>query len=171
MMNWIEKYVRNINALNEYIGRAVAWLTTILVLIVCLDVFLRYAFNISSAFFSELEWHLFALIFLLGAGYALKHEKHVRVDVLYARFSPQHKAMVNLFGTLILLFPFCIVCFYSSLPYIESAYTMHESSPDPGGLPMRYLIKSAIPTGLFLLFLQGTALVGNSILIIFGRKE
>ena len=147
---WIDK-------LNERVGRGVAWLSAVLVLVVVIDVFSRYFLNDTAAWVMELEWHLFALIFLLAAGYTFRHDKHVRVDLFYVNFSPKDKALVNVVGAAVLLLPWLGVLIYSSTAYAYQAWLIREGSPDPGGLPARYLIKAAIPLGLGLLFLQGVA--------------
>jgi TRAP-type mannitol/chloroaromatic compound transport system permease small subunit len=143
-----------IDKLNTTIGKAVSWLSLLLVLVIVVDVAMRYIFSITSAASFELEWHLFAVIFLLGAAYTLQQDKHVRVDVFYHRFSERGKAWVNLFGSLVLLLPFCFVACWESLSFVESSYAFRETSPDPGGLPARYVIKAAIPAAFFLLGLQ-----------------
>ncbi|MEM7298970.1 MAG: TRAP transporter small permease subunit [Bacteroidota bacterium] len=140
------------------IGKASSWLTLLLVLVIVVDVFLRYVFSITSAASFELEWHLFAIIFLIGAAWALQEDKHVRVDVFYHRFSEKKKAWVNLISTVFLLLPFCSVGFWESLSFVESSYQIGETSPQPGGLPARFLIKSTIPIGFFLLGLQGISI-------------
>ncbi|MEL6924173.1 MAG: TRAP transporter small permease subunit, partial [Bacteroidota bacterium] len=145
------------------LGRAVSWLTTVLVVFICYDVLMRYQFNSTAAWITELEWHLFALIFLLGAGYTLRHDKHVRVDLFYASMDTRDKAWVNLVGTLVFLIPWCLVLLYFSFFYALDAYQLNESSPDPGGLPARYLIKFSICVGVFFLLLQAIALVLESI--------
>lgn len=152
-----------LDRLIKYLGEAVSWLTVLLVLVIVVDVFLRYLFNSTSAASFELEWHLFAAIFLLGAAYTLQNDKHVRVDVFYHRFSTKGKAWVNLIGTCLLLLPFCMVAFYESLSFVKSSYSVLETSPDPGGLPARYVIKSAIPVGFLLLGLQAISIVFKSI--------
>lgn len=151
------------------IGKATSWLTLVLVLVIVIDVFLRYAFNSTSAASFELEWHLFALIFLLGAAWTLQNDKHVRVDVFYHRFSEKKKAWVNLVGTIILLLPFCAVGFWESLSFVESSYVIQETSPQPGGLPARYLIKASIPAGFLLLGLQGVSIIFKSIKTVKGN--
>lgn len=154
MKKWLS-LARAIDALNERVGRGVAWLSSFLVVIVVLDVFSRYLLNDTAAWVMELEWHLFALLFLLGAGYTFRHDKHVRVDLFYTHFSPRDRALTNLIGGLVLLLPWLGVLVYTSAGYAYQSWLMGEGSPDPGGLPARYLIKSAIPLGLGLLFLQG----------------
>lgn len=148
-----------IDYFSEWSGRIVAWLTLVLVLLVSYDVSMRYLFQAGSVALQELEWHLFALIFLLGAAYTLKHDEHVRVDLLYhARWmSKKRRAWVDLFGTLFFLLPFCILIIVSAWPFVENAYLLGEHSPDPGGLPYRYLIKMMIPFCFVLLAIQGVA--------------
>ena len=155
-----------IDGINEAIGKGVSWLTTALVLLICFDVAARYLFNTSSAGIVELEWHIFSFIFLLGAAYALKHDKHVRVDVFYQNFSPKTQAWVNLIGTILFLIPFCYITIITSLKFTGNAYAIGEGSPDPGGLPARFVVKGAIPIGFTLLLLQAVSLAFRSILTI-----
>jgi TRAP-type mannitol/chloroaromatic compound transport system permease small subunit len=139
---------------NEWTGKTVSWLALALVILTCGDVLFRYLFSKTQAWVMELEWHLFALTFLFGAGYALKHDRHVRVDLFYSRFSEKNKALVDFVGTLILLVPWCIMLIWFSWDYAQTSWMIREGSPDPGGLPARYLIKFAIPLGIGLLLLQ-----------------
>ena len=166
----MEKIAHIIGRLNEQIGKVVSWLTSILVWVICMDVLLRYLLNISFAGLFELEWHIFALIFLLGAAYTLKHDKHVRVDIFYNKFSAKGKALINLIGTALFLIPFCVVTIWSSVPFVINSFNILEGSPDPGGLPFRFIVKSAIPIGFTLLLLQSISLIIDSILIIKGRS-
>jgi len=137
------------------IGDSCSWLSFILVILISLDVFLRYIFNFSSASLYELEWHMFAIIFLIGSSLTLQRDEHVRVDVFYNRFSDKGKNVINLIGNLIFLLPFTIIIFYTSIPFVEDSFNILESSPDPGGLPFRFLIKSMIPISFLLLATQG----------------
>ncbi len=159
---------RGISTFNEWIGRLTAWLVVALVLLVCYDVTMRYLFQAGSVALQELEWHLFALIFLLGAAYTLKHDEHVRVDVIYRSnwMTAKRRAWVNLFGCLFMLLPFCILMIFSSIPFVELAYQWGEASPDPGGLPYRWLLKGMIPLGFVLLAMQGLVLLIDSLQIL-----
>ena len=170
-MEILQKITIVIDWLNEKIGQGIAWLTSLLVLVVCYDVFSRYLLNKSYVAMQELEWHLFALIFLLAAAYTLKDDKHVRVDVFYTTFSEQKKAWVNLFGSLFFLLPFCFIAITAAFSFVENAYRFSEGSPNPGGLPLRYLLKSAIPLGFFLLALQGLSLICKSIVTLKRNRE
>lgn len=169
MLNILLSVKHGIDRLNEYVGRSVSWLTTVLVILVCFDVVTRYFFSSTKAWIMELEWHLFALIFLLGAAYTFKNDRHVRVDLFYAKFSPKDKALVNLFGAIFFLIPWCILIIYASFKYAFSSYIIGEGSPDPGGLPARYIIKFAITIGLLLLLLQAFSSIIDSARILMGK--
>lgn len=166
MRKTLQRLSRAIDQLNEAVGRGVAWLTTALVLVVGYDVAARYLFNVSSAGMVELEWHLFSFTFLLGAAYALKHDRHVRVDVFYQNFTRKQQAWVNLIGTLLFLLPFCYIAMVESWQFAANAWRIGEGSPDPGGLPARYIVKAAIPLGFLLLLLQGLSLLFSSVLTL-----
>jgi len=165
LLRQLERLASAIDWLNEWIGRFSAWLVVALVLLVCYDVAMRYLFQAGSVALQELEWHLFALIFLLGAAYTLKHDEHVRVDIFYQAdwMTPRRQAAVNLFGCLFFLLPFCVLMIYSAAPFVAQSFGWGEASPDPGGLPYRWLLKAMIPTAFVLLALQGLALAIRSL--------
>ena len=158
-----------IELLSEWSGRIVAWLVLAMTLLIGYDVTMRYIFHSGSVALQELEWHLFAVIFLIGAAYTFKHDEHVRVDVIYngTLMNNRRRAWVNLLGTALFLLPFCILVISSGLPFVENSYVMGETSPDPGGLTHRYLLKAAIPAGFSLLMLQGVAMIIRSLQVIF----
>ncbi|MGF1602988.1 MAG: TRAP transporter small permease subunit [Thermosynechococcaceae cyanobacterium] len=148
-----------IDRLNERIGYFATLLVPLMVLLGVWNVVGRYlgrlvGQNLSSNAFIEGQWYLFSLVFLLGAAYTLRHNDHVRVDVLYSDWSPRRKAFVNLLGSLLFLIPFCLMVITVSWDSILASWARGEISPDPGGLP-RYPIKSAIVVGCVLLILQG----------------
>ena len=117
-MKLINKYIEWTDKINEKLGSAASWLVLILILIITYDVIVRYLFQSSSVAMQELEWHLFAIIFLLSAGYTLKMDDHVRVDVFYSGFSEKKKAWINLFGTVFFLIPFCVILIISSENFV-----------------------------------------------------
>lgn len=171
-MKFLRAYVRFVDNLNEKIGSGVSWLTTLLVLVVCFDVFTRYLLKSSSVGVQELEWHLFAVIFLLASAYTLKHNRHVRVDVVYMSFKPKTQALVNLAGSLLFLVPFCLVVIWASRYFVLNSFNMGEVSPDPGGLPARYILKAMIPMGFILVLLQGLAISCRSLVqLVSGEEE
>jgi len=162
----ISQVVRIIDSFTEWSGRSVAWLVLAMVLLICYDVAMRYLLQQGSVALQELEWHLFALIFLLGSAYTLKHDEHVRVDIIYQsrKLSDKHRALINIIGILLFLLPFCILILISAWPFVENAYFYNEGSPDPGGLPYRYLLKASILIAFSMLILQGLAELLRNIL-------
>lgn len=169
-MFW-DKLARIINTLNEFIGKSIAWLTTALVALVCFDVIVRYIFSETQAWIMEVEWHLFALVFLLGAAYTFKHDKHVRVDLFYANFSDRDKAWVDLVGSVLFLIPWCVLVIYATSGYAYSSFLIRETSPDPGGLPALYPIKFAVVIGVALLLLQAIAKVIECIQVLQSTRQ
>jgi TRAP-type mannitol/chloroaromatic compound transport system permease small subunit len=170
-MKFLLKIAKGIDVLNEWVGRGVAWVTLGLVLVIFVDVVMRYMFRTSFVFTQELEWHLFAFIFLIGAGYTLLHDGHVRVDVLYQRLGTKGKAWINLVGVLLFLFPGCVMIIVTSFKFVYASWAIMEGSPDPGGVPFRFIVKGTIPVGFFLLLLQGTSLGIHSLLQILGIEK
>jgi TRAP-type mannitol/chloroaromatic compound transport system permease small subunit len=150
----IIQLIKHIEKVVELSGKLSSWFSAILILTVVFDVVSRYFFNASRAWVMEFEWHLFALIFLFGAGFCFKRDQHVRVDLFYADFSKKNQALVNFVGGIFLLIPWCLFIIWTSFDYAMMSYLIDEKSPDPGGLPYRYLIKFSIVIGFFLLFLQ-----------------
>lgn len=145
-----------IERLIETVGEWTSWLTLIIVLVMAVNVLLRYFFSTGSVWAQELEWHLLVPLILFGMSYALRHGEHVRVDILYGRFTERNKARVDLLSALLTIVVSAIII-WLSLHYVEQAYVIDEGSSDPGGLPHRYLIKALIPVGFALLLLQSVA--------------
>jgi len=159
------------DAISEYSGRITSWLTSILVLLICYDVAMRYLFDSTSIAIFELEWHIFSCIFLLGAAFAFKHDKHVRVDVFYSKFSQKAQHWINFLGTLLLLIPFCLIVIQTSWRFTLNSLSVFESSPDPGGLPARYIVKGTITLGFLLLLIQAISMLLTSFLGIMGFRH
>ena len=157
-----------IDAINEWIGRLVGWVTLGLVLVVFADVVMRYMFNTSFVFIQELEWHVFGFIFLIGAGYTLLHDGHVRVDIIYQRLGARGQAWTNLIGVIFFLLPGCIMVIITSWKFMYNAWSVMEGSADPGGIPFRFLLKGTITTGFILLTLQGLSLGIHSLFQLLG---
>lgn len=152
-----------VHKVNRAIGKAASWLSLLLVLVIVVDVCSRYLFSVTSPASFELEWHLFATMFLLSAGWALGRDRHVRVDVFYQKFSNPQKAIVNLVGTVVFLLPLCCIGAWEGFRFAYNAWEIAETSPDHGGLPARFLIKSMIPCGFFLLGIQGLSQVPEAV--------
>jgi TRAP-type mannitol/chloroaromatic compound transport system permease small subunit len=151
--------VKRIDLIIEKIGNAVSWLNVALVMLICLDVLFRYFFSFSKNWILELEWHMFALVFLLGSAYALQEDKHVRVDVFYQNFSEKTKTVINLLGTIVFLIPWCFLVITTSYKFANNSWYIREGSNQPAGLPARYIIKGMIVVGFILLAMQGVSLI------------
>lgn len=170
-MKFLISIADKIDLLNEYVGRGVSWVTTLLVAVVFTDVVMRYTSDTSFVFIQELEWHLFGFIFLIGAGYTLLHNGHVRVDIIYQRLGPKGQAWINLLGCILFMAPGCFLVIYTSWGFTATAFGMMEGSPDPGGIPYRFVLKACIPLGFSLFALQGVSLFIRSLLIVTGHEE
>jgi TRAP-type mannitol/chloroaromatic compound transport system permease small subunit len=146
---------RTIDRFQERFGRGVSWLSLVMVLVVFGDVLSRYLFRHTSGAMQELEWYLFGTLYLLAAGYTLLHDEHVRVDIVYSKLSPRRRAWVDFALFWVFFFPSCLLVIYTAWPFVWHSWAVWEGSPDPGGLPLRWLLKSMIIVGFVLLLLQG----------------
>ncbi|WP_116367839.1 TRAP transporter small permease subunit [Parahaliea mediterranea] len=146
-----------IDRFTEASGRLLAWLAVAMALLTALVVVLRYGFNIGSIAAQEAITYLHGTLFTLGAAYTLKHDGHVRVDIFYRRFSPRVQAWVNSLGGIVFLLPLCAFMFGISWNYVAESWAIRESSPEPGGIPAVFLLKSLLPLMAATLFLQGLA--------------
>jgi TRAP-type mannitol/chloroaromatic compound transport system permease small subunit len=155
----------------DALGRALSWLTLVLVVLAFGLVLARYALGIGSIAGQEAVLWLHSLVFLLGAAYALRHGQHVRVDLFYQRFSPRGKAWADLLGTLTFLLPFCAFMLWVSLDYVAASWSQHEASREPGGLPGVFVLKTLIPVAAALLALQGASLALRALLALRGESR
>lgn len=164
------KISRWIDALSEGLGWITFGLTLIMVAVGAYNAITRYlgqfiGVNLSSNLYIEVQWYLFSLIFLLGSAYVLKHNSHVRVDILYNQLSRKGKAWVDLLGGLLFLLPICILILYFSLPAVINSWQVLEMSSDPSGLP-RYPLKTMILVSFVFLGLQGISQIAKQLAIL-----
>lgn len=155
-MRFFLALARLIDGLNERVGRFTHWLILACVLISAGNAVARYGFSLSSNAFLEIQWYLYSIVFLGAAGYTLKHNAHVRIDLVSGRLSQRTQAWIDVFGALFMLLPVCAIIFwYGGSAFIES-YRIGELSADAGGLA-RWPIKLVLPLAFLLLMLQGLA--------------
>ncbi len=157
--------------INDSIGRWIAWAGLAMVLVTFLVVVLRYLFDLGWIAMQESATYLHGALFMLGAAYTLRHQGHVRVDVLYRRFTPRTQAWVDLCGTLLLLFPLCGFILYISWDYVSDSWALWEGSREAGGLPLVWLLKGLIPVMALLLLIQGVATVLRCLLFLQGKLD
>jgi TRAP-type mannitol/chloroaromatic compound transport system permease small subunit len=158
---------RAIDSLNDLVGRNVYWLILAAVLVSAVNAIVRYAFDISSNAWLELQWYLFSAVFLLCAGYTLGRNEHVRIDIVAGRLSRRTQAWIDLLGGLVFLLPMSLIIMYLSWPVFIESYMRHEYSSDAGGL-LRWPARLLVPVGFFLLSLQGISEVIKRIAFLRG---
>ena len=168
MLLRIEKYF-------DRFSNLMGWIAGVLNLVMLINVFydaiMRYFFKTGSIAMQEMEWHLFSMVFLFGIAYGLKEDSHVRVDVLYDRFSPRWKAIVNIGGTVLFLLPLSVLIIEGSVWYVQEAYSSGEVSGDPGGLSYRWLIKLVIPASFVFLVVSAIGFIIRNINVLLGLEE
>ena len=167
-MNALLAQARLIDALTERVGRVVIWLVLVATLISAGNALTRYLLGESSNAWLEIQWYLFGAMFLLAAGYTLKHNGHVRIDIFYNRLGPRGQAWIDLAGGLLFLLPMAVLLMWLSWPMFHEAWVTQEHSPDSGGL-LRWPVKLLLPAGFALLALQGVAEVIKRIGVLSGH--
>ena len=166
-MQVLLRFSRAIDSLNDAIGRNVYWLILVAVLVSAVNAMVRYAFDISSNAWLELQWYLFSAVFLLCAGYTLGRNEHVRIDIIAGRMSRRAQAWIDLLGGLFFLLPMSLMITYLAWPVFIESFTRHEMSADAGGL-LRWPARLLVPVGFLLLSLQGMSEVIKRIAFLRG---
>ena len=151
----LDKIAQHIDALNERVGKTIAWGALAATLITFLVVILRKGFDWGSIGLQEAALYFHALLFMAGAAYTFKHNGHVRVDIFYQKMTSKTKAWINLLGGLFLLLPLCVFIIWISTDYVTASWSQWEGSREAGGLPLVFVLKSFIPLFGLLLLLQG----------------
>jgi TRAP-type mannitol/chloroaromatic compound transport system permease small subunit len=167
----LTKLATRIDSFSEKTGRAIAWLTLLMVLTQFAVVVLRYAFNTGWIALQESILFMHALVFLLGAAYTLQQDGHVRVDIFYQHLSSRGKAWVDILGSLLLLLPVMSFIFWISWEYVVSSWKLLEGSREAGGLPGVFLLKSSMLIMAGLLWLQGIAMLAQNACTLLGKPD
>jgi len=162
---------RRLDALLRWIGQAVSWIWVLLMAVIIVNVFMRYALGEGRIEFEELQWHLYAIGWLLGLSYCFAADDHVRVDLLHHRLAPRTQAWIELFGIFCLLLPFVGMVLWYAIPFISYAWQTGEVSGDPGGLPYRWLIKSVLLLGFMLLALAMVSRLSRVLALLFPSRR
>lgn len=167
MMKVLLSISHAIDALNERVGRTVLWLVLVMALVSASNALARYLFNLSSNAWLELQWYLFAAVFLLCAGYTLLHNEHIRIDVVSSRLSRRSQIWIDIFGTVLFLLPVSIFIMTLSWPIFVNAWASNEMSGNAGGL-IRWPARLLVPAGFLLLSLQGVSELIKRVAILKG---
>lgn len=170
-MRWAEGLVRFIDSVNLRVGTVISWLSFSLLVLVVFDVIMRYLFKKSFVAVQETEWHIFAVFFLIGGGYTLLRDSHVRVDIFYQKMSAKLQAWINLLGVLFFLLPGCYLVIKTSSKFAWTSWLVREASADPGGLPGRYLLKAVVTVAFVFIALQGISMGLKSLMLILGKTS
>lgn len=156
MLRTIEK---TCTIFNLSLGRTTAWLSLVMVIVMCINVFMRYALNGATIWQQELVQYAFAMLILCNAGYTLFSDKHVRVDIFYQRFSKPRQALINVIGTCVFIVPMACATIYFSFEFVLSSWQIHESSSEYNGMPGVFLLKSGIWLFALTLIIQSVATI------------
>ena len=143
-----------IDTITKYTAYLTAFILALLVLLVVYDATSRYLFSEGSTALQELEWHFFDVVILLSIAYTLHQNAHVRVDIVYDRFSPKTQALINILSFILFILPLSGLIIYIGIDFVQMSYVQNEASSDPGGLPYRWIVKSLMPLAFVLLALQ-----------------
>lgn len=167
-MHFLAALSRRIDIINERVGRTVSWIALIMVLVQVIIVLMRYVFGVGSIMLQESVVYMHAVLFMAAAGYALVHDGHVRIDIIYREAKPRTKAIIDLAGSLIFLLPLCILIFWVSWRYVAVSWAVLEGSKETSGIPGVFLLKSLILLFAGLLGLQGASLAIRSAMTLVG---
>lgn len=171
MLNALAVIMRSINGLNKLIGNTFAW-CSVAIVIVCFTVVVeRYLFSTTKLWMQDLYVWINGVMFTTVAGFALFREDHVRVDIFYRPASPKKKALADLIGVCIFLFPFMFAVAYFGLPYVQRSWRLLENSANIGGMPGLYVLKTFILVFVTLVALQGLAMAIRSVLMLVNRED
>ena len=167
----LHQLLKPLNKFIDIVGIACGVVLLLFICNVFYDVVTRYLFDNVSIALQELEWHLFAIMFMFGIGYTLKENAHVRVDILYTNFSAKTQAIIDLIGSFLLALPICLLIVYDGYSYAFDAWQIGEGSPDPGGLPHRWIIRAVIPTSFAYVSLCVLQVILTKIEVLLNPKQ
>lgn len=167
-MGFLESLARVIDGINDRIGRTIAWLALLMVLVQFTVVVMRYVFGLGSIFMQESIVYMHALVFLIASGYTLLHGGHVRIDIIYGNVTVRRKALIDFCGVFLVLLPVCGLVWWTAFPYVFASWKVFEGSPETSGIQAVFLLKSGILVFVTLVGLQGISLAVRSLFTLMG---
>lgn len=162
------RFTQGLDRALDRFGTVISWAWVALMLVIVLNVFMRYIMGQGLIVFEEIQWHIYSVGFLIGLSHCLVHDDHVRVDILHDRMSLRTQAWVELIAMLVFLLPFCAIVVIYGIPFMVNSYAMGEVSDAPGGLPYRWVIKAVLPFAFALLFLAAFSRLLRACALLFG---
>lgn len=168
----LPKFCTAIDNFIKWLGSIFCWLNSILIINIVVQVVLRYALGEGKVWLEELEWHFYAVLFLIGLSYCLVADTHVRLDVFQRKFSESKREYIDLFGMLLFVIPFFSILFFHGIDFVATAWHVNECSPHPLGLPCWWIIKGFIPVTMFLVLLAALSRIVRAVVVLVQiRKE
>ena len=158
------------NAISRF-GEGLSWLNLVLVLVILLQVILRYVFGMGQIFLEEAQWHLYAVLVMCGISYGVATDSHIRMDLLHRNFSPLKREWVEVFGLIFFVIPFALVLTLKGIDLVDGSWRVNEGSPSPEGLPWRWAIKSVLPFSMFLYLLAAVSRLIRSLSAIYKIRQ
>ena len=168
-MALVLRFVERVDRINTLLGQGAAWLMPVMAVLSFLIASLRYVFHVGWVWSQELVLYMHGSLLMLGMAYTLLKEGHVRVDIFYRDMGPRRQALIDIVGSIALLFPFCLLFLIYALPYVWESWATWEDSPQAGGLPMVYLFKTLLLLMPLTLLMQALSLAIKSFLVLFGK--
>ena len=164
------KISRVVDGFIQAVGNYVCWLNVVLILVILVQVTLRYGFGQGQIILEEAQWHLYAIVVMFGISYGVVTDAHIRMDLVYNSRSPKTKEWIDVFGQLFFVLPLSVILLLKGVELVESAWRVNEGSPSPGGLPWRWAIKAVLPASMFLYMIASCSRVIRSFSIIFAKR-
>jgi len=169
-MNFLIKLAQGIDRLNNRIGRKIAWVALAMTGTQFVIVLMRYVFGANAIWMQESILYMHSVLFMLGAGYTLLHNGHVRIDIFYREVSPERKALIDLIGVFVFLIPVCVALFIMAWPYVSASWAVLEGSRETSGIQAVYLLKAVMLVFAVLLVFQGISMAIHALAVLAGRE-
>ena len=169
--NGAPRFCRVLDGFINRTGQLISWLAAILIVVIIVQVILRYVFGRGLVVLEEVQWHLYAIGIMFGFSYCIVHDSHIRLDLLHDRFPRRRKERIEIFGIIFLLMPMIFVILYHSWPFLLDSIRINERSDAPMGLCCRWFIKAFLPVGFVLLGLSGISRLVRAIAYLILKKE
>ncbi|PCJ59858.1 MAG: C4-dicarboxylate ABC transporter permease [Rhodospirillaceae bacterium] len=169
-MNFLIRLAQGIDRLNDRIGRKIAWVALAMTGTQFVIVLMRYVFGANAIWMQESILYMHSVLFMLGAGYTLLHNGHVRIDIFYREVSPERKALIDLIGVFVFLIPVCVALFIMAWPYVSASWAVLEGSRETSGIQAIYLLKAVMLVFAVLLVFQGISMAIHALAVLAGRE-
>jgi TRAP-type mannitol/chloroaromatic compound transport system permease small subunit len=152
------------------IGHGISWLSIVLIVVILLQIILRYVFGMGQIFLEEAQWHLYAVVVMFGVSYGVVEDTHIRMDLIYGGLSHRKKEWIEIFAQVFFVMPFAMILFLKGVDLVGAAWRVNEGSASPGGIPWRWAIKSVLPISMAFYFLAAVSRTVRAFYNLFIRR-